>query len=92
MVTQVIDMKKKSTTDGRRSRYEPISAAELRSAATELETLSGHFRSAALEIVELKLAGVQIDGRNMLVDAIKEMKQVSKRIKTALYEVRLDLE
>ncbi len=92
MVTQAYDMKKKATTDGRRSRYEPISAAELRAAAKDLDTLRGHLLAAAAEIEELKLSGVQIDGRNMLVDSIKEMKQVSKRVKTALYEVRLDLE
>lgn len=92
MIQAAYPMKKKPTTDGRRRRYEPISAEEYRAACKELETLVGNFLAAADEIEDMKLAGVQIDGRNILTDAISDLKTVSKRTKTALYQVRLDRE
>lgn len=85
-------MKKKTTTDGRRNRYEPLTPQQLRAGAADLEALSGKLQAAAIEIEELNLDGVQIDGRNMIADAIAGLRIATKRIKGALYQVRLDRE
>ena len=89
---QAVPMKKKPTTDGRRSRYQPIVSKELNAASVDLETLAGEFKGAVDDIAAMKLDGARIDGRNQLFDAIEQLKQVSKRIKTAMFEARLDHE
>lgn len=92
MMSPLTMPKKKPTTDGRRARYEPLTAVELRDAASALKSLSGALVCAADDIGRLKLAGARIDGRNLLADGITDIRTVIKRIKTALFEAQLDQE
>lgn len=91
MVSQAVMTmpKKKSTTDGRRTRYEPLTVRELQEAAKALFEMAGSLEAAALEVKEMGLQGVQIDGRNMLQDSISSLRVVVRRAKTSLYEERL---
>lgn len=84
--------KKKTTTDGRRNRYQPITGDELTESAEALNTLAGKLIAAADEMAELEFESVKVDGRNLLPDGIASIRLVVNRVKTALFEAKLNME
>lgn len=83
MVTAIM-AKKAPATDGRTTRYAPVSLKELQDIRDELKFLSGMYIGICSEMEECKLAEISVDGLKGVYGGLQNLTTLASKCKGEL--------
>lgn len=84
--------KKKPNTDGRKSRFVPMTLQEMETIRDRLKKLAGVFDGICSEMTSLDMSHIEVDGRVGVETGIRNIASMAKRSKGILAGGQIDLE